>query len=257
MLTKNSLNFEKRYPVQKRTHTTSVATRKFELTPDYYALEAVGYKNYKYPKARNTSPGKPRKVYSQNALHRETLENCIQNIHNQKILLENLKNQDDFIDFGTKQAGDSFPKANNEEYLCHQTTSYPLNAKRNNLKPINQNYLEGKFVQIQTRENLDIDEENEPTARQKKNLYLENDQKNLGGPLRLILKKEFLPDLKRIIVNKKQSFNVKHLKMEFEHFSKISQKYLENCKQKSLEKRNSQNDYQTYQLNYAIKGIYF
>jgi len=245
---------------KKRIQTSSAIPRKTKMDKDFYSLDTVGYRNYKYPKVAETPSARRKRIFIQPSFHRETIESCIQNIHNQKILLENLRVQEEMYPFGVErilEEGSTSSKINDD-----QSENSPKMNKRNKLDPIHTNKRfpqdDGLFEEADALRN-EKDRNHTPLKR-KFRLDNSKDKEGLASGL---IKKEFSPDLKKIIVNKKQSFNTKHIKMEFEHFSNISAKYLENIKQKivdgSLEEDSSNSadaEFLKYQIDHAMKGTY-
>jgi len=231
---------------KKRIQTSSAVPRKFNK--DFYALDTVGYRNYKYPKVAETPSGRRKKIALQPNFHRETIESCIQNIHNQKVLLENLRVKEEMYPFGVErilEEGSTSSKLNDD-----QSENSPKFNKRNKLDPIETH--NPKYQENFTFEEPERDENGRNISPLKRKFRFDN-SKDKEGLVTGLLKKEFSPDLKKFIVNKKQSFNVKHIKMEFDHFANLSGKYLENYKQKLLEDSSDDLGYLKYQIDHAIK----
>ncbi len=244
---------------KKRIQTSSAAPRKTKFDKDFYSLDTVGYRNYKYPKVPETSSTRRKKILIQPSLHRETIESCIQNIHNQKILLENLKVQEEMYPFGVErilEEGSTSSKIHDDQSEGSPRVNI---AKRNKLEPLHTNQRfpqdDGLFEEADVRNEKD---RHHTPLKRKFRLDNSKDKEGLASGL---LKKEFSPDLKKIVVNKKQSFNTKHLRMEFDHFSNISAKYLENIKQKIIDgnledsSNSSDAEFLRYQIDHAIKGM--
>ena len=245
---------------KQRTQTSCGAFRKSDASSSYYALQAVGYHNYKYPKVVYSSQNKRRNNLLQ-PQNKETIENCIQNIHNQKMLLENLKNNEELggperileDDFWAKSSPSDPAKLNQGfQPLLNKKRLDPIPSDRQSNKI--QLGFAGESNPNTSYEGNMILEERTPSPDRNRFDLKSSPSNNVEGSVMPLLKKGFSPDLKRIIVNKKQSFNLKQLKMEFEHYSEISQIYLEKCKAQCLDSPKRQNEYQLYQLNNAIKG---